>query len=320
MKALFPIAIAMLFLFTGCVDSSQNWSEARITIDGLERLFRIYTPAGLADGAPLVILLHGGTGDMYSVVDNRHAGSREWTAIADEERLLLLVPNGINRDTGEGSGTNQEWNDCRGDSTSSSMADDVEFVRALIDWAVLNHAIDENRVYATGASNGGMMSFRLAIELSDRIAAIAAFIANVAAVSDCSAPSTPVPVFICNGTEDPLVPWEGGGVIYGRSGTVISAPATRDFWIEANGCDPVPVESFDLPDLYPEDDATVHGDRYASGSGVEVLFYTVQGGGHNIPSLRRSNFPLGIFGSQNRDIEGARHAWEFLKRFSKPPA
>ncbi len=306
------------------LSSAGTWHEEQtLEHDSLLRYYRYYLPDSQPpEGYRLLFVLHGGGGDMRSFLDNgTHA---EWPEIADEDGLLLIVPNGINAETGDGSGDDQHWNDCRGDAPlNDTGADDVGFVSALIDWAAGRFAVDLDRVYATGSSNGGLMSYRLAFELGDRIAAIAPFIANLPAVDECGAPEWPIPVFICNGDgEDDYMPWDGGCVTKkstcGR-GSVLSAEATRDFWIAFGNLNPVPVESIDYPDLDPDDDTTAESQLYVGGyEGVELAFYTIHNGGHVTPSIehRRSRLVLALLGLglQNHDIEGSREAWAFLSR------
>jgi len=238
--------------------------------------------------------------------------------LAEDEGLLLVVPNGINVTSGDAAGDHQNWNDCRGDIPDDSTADDVGFISSLIDWAIFTFGVDPKRVYVSGASNGGMMSYRLAIELPRRIAAVAAFIANAPAVSECPVPGTPVPVFMANGTDDRYVPWAGGTVPGGR-GTVVSVDETLAQWLVVNRHGPDPDETWSYPDLDPGDGCTVDGSRWLEDhQGREVMLVTMHGGGHTMPS-RLHHVPRWIlilfgFGSQGHDIEGAREAWGFLQR------
>ena len=305
-----------------------TWVEDQVLLhDGVNRSYRCFIPDVQPPGGyPVIFLLHGGGGDMRNMLNSgTHA---EWPFIADEEGVMLIVPNGINRETGDPDGEDQAWNDCRSDVTiPDTSADDVGFVSALIDWADTNFDVDLSRVYSAGSSNGGMMSFRLAFELDDRIAAIAPFIANLPADdSECSKPSRAMPVFISNGdAEDNYMPWAGGCVnaksgSCGR-GTVLSAEDTRDFWIAHNQASPAPVETIDYPDLDPTDGATATSFRYDRGfEGAEVAFYRIRGGGHVGPTIAhpRSRLFLRLagLGNQCEDIEGAREAWSFLSRFT----
>lgn len=322
MKSLlrFLATATLVLLGPGCPGTGGKWFENQtISVGDTTRYFRYYVPKNLATPCPVVFLLHGGTQDMEAIFGRNAGGTQEWQDIADETRFLLIVPNGVNAETGETWGDNQNWRDCRGDAPAiDTGADDVAFISALIDWAQANFNVDADRVYSTGASNGGKMSYRLARELDDRIAAVAAFIANEAAVDVCADPSSPVSVFICNGTADPLQQWEGGEIPGGR-GTSISALATRDYWIAQNGCESTPSDVVLYPDLDTDDGCTVKSQLFTGGDeGTEVMFYTVEGGGHTMPSIdyRVPAWILNLLqlGNQNGDIEGARHAWAFLAR------
>lgn len=202
-------AAAMLGFFAAA-DASGGTLYAQNTItapDGRTRYFNYFVPDNMPANPAVLFLLHGGNADYNDILQRWSV----WKDVSDANGFLLIIPNGVDADDGKASGTDQNWNDCRGDAGSvETGADDVGFLGTLIDWAVASFGIDAQRVYATGASNGGMMSYRLARELSDRIAAVAAFIANEPAVSQCTWPANPIPVFICNGTADQLMPWNGG--------------------------------------------------------------------------------------------------------------
>ncbi len=294
--------------------TAPGWHEGGLAHDGQERRFRFYVPRQLDQGARPVVLLHGGTQGMDELFRPNAGGTQEWPSIAEDGRFLLLVPNGTNVDTGAPDGDDQNWNDCRRPSAGAvtgSTADDVGFVVALVDWARARFPIDARFVVA-GASNGGMMAYRLATERPDRVAAIAAFVANLPADGECPAPSRPVPVLIVNGTADPITPFGGG--VAGDRGDVVSAEATRDAWLAANGADGSRPETVTLPDVDESDGSTVVCERYPGGARVE--FCRVEGGGHTLPSVdhRLPRWLERIVGPQNHDVEGARLAWAFLRR------
>lgn len=298
---------------------SPGWHDDQvIAAANTSRYYRYYVPETLKEEPPVVIHYHGGTQSMRKIFRRNSGGSRAWEDLADREGFLLIVPNGTNPKTGDTKGDNQVWNDCRpnGFDSQPGAADDIAFTDALIDWAESEIGIDETRVYATGASNGGMMSFRVAMERPERIAAIAAFIATLPADSECT-PGSPVPVMIANATGDRLVKWEGGPLLRNR-GDMLSAKATVDFWLDVNGAGDDPDESGALPDVYPDDDSIIRYDRYLPNSddGAEVLFYTIEGGGHSMPT---KDYPLRwlgrkLMGGENRDAEGAELAWDFFQR------
>ncbi len=290
-------------------------SDNTLSVSGTTRYFDYYVPPALPEDAPVLILLHGGSQNKTSVIDGT-TGSSAWLSVAESEAVLLVVPNGTGAD-GDPNAVSASWNDCRSDQVSGSNADDVAFVAALIDWALNepSFVVDETRVYVAGASNGGLMSYRAALELGGRIAGIAAFIANSpvnldpsceAAVNDPN--PAPVSVFICNGTADVLMPFNGGTVALGDGGEVTSSLERREFW-RARNSTTQPLLPVVYPDIDTTDNSTVVGADYVGGTaGAAVSWLTVFGGGHTMPSLVYFSS-----GAQNRDIESAAIAWEFLQ-------
>lgn len=316
------VSLLIAALASPTLAAAGTWRESLpLAHDGLTRWFRVYEPAvPQTPRQPVVFLLHGGGQSMREVTVGVFS---EWTEIADEEGLLLIVPNGIDSRDGNTFGDQQSWNDCRQDDVvAETFADDVGFVAALIEWAAARYEIDRDRIYATGASNGGMMSYRLAFELGHRIAAIAPFIANLPAVSECDGPAYPIPVMIVNGdAETYYMPWEGGCVADATCarGSVISAEATREFWLAFLRTTEVPSETFDFPDTFTGDGSTVTRFRYDGGvDGTEVIFHRVRGGGHSAPTIEHPFDPLTLLllglGRQNRDMESAREVWAFFER------
>lgn len=134
--------------------------DATLEHEGQTRFFDYYVPADLPEGpVPLLMVLHGGTVDAKATA---LAETAEFRDIADREKLIVVYPNGTSAATGEtGPSGSFNWNDCRSDAgAAGTEADDVGFVDALIEWADAAFAIDPQRVFATGVSNGGLMSSR----------------------------------------------------------------------------------------------------------------------------------------------------------------
>ncbi|MFQ6114037.1 MAG: T9SS type A sorting domain-containing protein [bacterium] len=283
--------------------------DGQITWDGQPRLYYYYEPDDPGYSTrPLVILLHGGGGNIESFLglDGKKAPFKIWLDIADEEKLYLAIPQGYDK----------SWNDCRGDCQTCSAEDDVGFLSEMINQLMNKYEIDTTRIYATGESNGGNMSYRLAMELSHRIAAVGVVIAGFPAQNECTGPVNPVSVLIMNGTDDPICPWEGGQYSFEDRGTVLSAYESVNFWVSHNDCDTIP-QYEDFPDLTAEDSSTVRLEKYRNGvEGTEVYLYRIDGGGHASPSIAEhyGDLWLAIVGNQNYDIEMAREIWNFFKR------
>lgn len=289
-----------------------------VTVDGEERSFVIYAPSSANNkarklaGLPAVIVFHGTTQNSDTPFSDTGGANQEWLEIAEEEGVVLVAPNGSNLVTGSADGDIQTWNNC-GSSPISGQSDDIAFVEAILD-ALVAAGIDSQRIYTTGGSNGGKFSYRVAIELSTRIAGIAAFSATLEVGAECGYPEQPVPTMIVNGTMDPvLIASQLSGAITPQTGTA----ETVEYWIQANGASPTPVEAGDLPDTNPDDGSTITRMRYEGGAdSAPVLWYQVNGGGHYIPSqdhdFATASVFIPVFGRQNRDVEGAREAWAFF--------
>ncbi len=289
---------------------SATATQQSVSHDGLERDYLLYVPAALPPGPrPLVLALHGGLGSDEKASDDSSPQSH-WKHIADRDGLIVAYPNGID----------SNWNDCRSDDgTTTSSADDVGFLSAVIDAIDAGHDVDLTRVYATGGSNGGMMAYRLAFELTHRIAAVGAGIANlpVDPASECRPPDRPITVAIMNGDADPLMPWDGGcigRVLCGR-GTVRSAEATRDYWTAHNAASATPTATHAYPDVHRRDLSTVTRFDHTGGTGGhEVAFFHVAGGGHRMPSTHHGGV---LSPGGNGDIEATEELWAVMRRHAR---
>jgi polyhydroxybutyrate depolymerase len=185
----------ILFFF---VATSLHGQAGTITVGGLVRNYTLRLPSAY-DGItplPLVICMHGGFGSGTQVENQS-----QLTAKAEQEGFIMVYP--------DGTGSIRTWNagGCCGYALNNNI-DDVGFIDALLDELIANHAIDTTRIYATGMSNGGFMSYRLACELSERIAAIAPVSASMT-IAACQ-PTRSVPVISFHSYQDSSVPYLGG--------------------------------------------------------------------------------------------------------------
>ncbi|MBW1814897.1 MAG: esterase, partial [Deltaproteobacteria bacterium] len=168
--------------------------------------------------------------------------------------------------------------------------------------------IDQQRIYATGISNGGMMSFRLACQLSHKIAAIAAVTASMSETFSYE-PSTPVSVLIINGTEDPLVPYNGGEIRLMRRthGKVKSTSDTIFFWLTHNKCDHTPSQINRFNNIDGDGTSVNHKIYRNCQQKTEVILYTIEGGG----------LPEGLIGKTSQEIDATSTIWIFFKNHPK---
>lgn len=283
-------------------------STPSMTYGGRTRTYQIHIPPLHNKRAhlPLVIVLHGGGGTGQNMKRVLTRGG--FDALADEEGFVVVYPDGVER----------HWNDGRRLDRYRAHredVDDVGFISKLIDHHVATLRIDPRRVYVTGISNGGLMSYRLACQLTEKIAAIAAVTASLSEkLSATCTPSANVSVLIINGTEDPLVPWDGGDIHFRRRtfGKVLSTRDTLKFWVERNGCSPS-TPSVKAWDGNQEDGTRVRRDVYREcEDDVEVALYTIEGGGHTWPGGYQY-LPDWVIGKTSLEINANETIWRFFK-------
>jgi polyhydroxybutyrate depolymerase len=268
----------------------------RIDSGGQVRFYRLHVPPGYQPGAPAAVLLgfHGGGGNATGFADS--TGLLE---TADAHGFLAVFP--------EGSGpfapplfTLQTWNagNCCGYAMDHQV-DDVGFVRDLLDDLARDYAIDLNRIYATGLSNGGMISYRLAVELGDRIAAAAPV---AAALGVDAAPARPIPLLVFHGALDTNVPWQGG-VGSGLSGTDFKSQAeSLAPFLEVNQAQPAPapLETIGSAQLYVAE---------AEATGADIHYWWLLDQGHSWPGKPAQLDPSELF---NSDIDTNQEIWAFF--------
>jgi len=301
-----------------------GWHRRSIEVDGRRRWFRVFVPSQKMGEAPVVLLLHGGGRSMDKIFSKRGGAAREWPELAKREQFLLLVPNGVNPKTGNPKGNRQHWNDLRGASSSvHTGTDDVSFLLHLLRWAHETFRTDIKRVYVTGASNGGMMTYTMLIEHPQVFAAGAAFVANLPINTEqVRRPSRPVALMIVNGTDDLLMKYDGGTMPLGR-GAVMSAEETALWWANANGAERNQVKTLELPDHDPDDGCRIRVERFSAvtAEAAPVHFYTMVGSGHTMPSKKHALsdpwFVRWLIGPRCRDTEAAEMAWSFFRQFTR---
>lgn len=280
---------------------------APLTVQGRDRPYRIVIPGMVVAGArPLVVQLHGrgGGGPWF----DRIAG---FVDLAERQGFVLVMPEALGG----------VWNDGRfATDDRHAMADDVDYLTAVIDDAMTRAPIDRRRVYVFGMSNGAAMAGRLAGERADRITAVAQVAGTAARVVavDCR-PTRSVPILQIHGVADRLAPYEGGrrrgpiarALLMGRgaAGPSIGVEDWARFWVAANGASAEPEVSQIPPDT------TVTTWRGASPAS-DVVCYRIQSGGHTWPGSRPA-LPRLLFGRTSHTIDATHVIWTFLARHSR---
>ncbi len=274
-----------------------------VSVGTMERRYTAFVPAGLPKGSPLLLVFHGSASNGEEM---RMFTGYGFDRLADRMGFAVAYPTGF-----EGN-----WNDCRkaiAFPARTSNIDDKSFVRALIERFRRSDGIDPRRVFAVGFSNGGHFAYRLALEMPEEIAGVAAVAASLPTDDNniCEIKAKPVPVLIMNGTGDPINPFVGGEVtLYGLGsrGTVRSAAETAAFFARRNGIDGEPV-SLQLPRLEPRDPTSV--ERWSWGSDrPRVLLFSIEKGGHVIP---QPNYRAPrMMGRTSHAIDGPEEIWKFF--------
>lgn len=298
---------------------SFNWHEEEIIVDNLARHFTFYIPRECPDNAPAVFVFHNynsGMGEVFHTGD----GFNEWPDLADKEKFVLIAPNGVNPINGDTKGKNQKWNDCRIDISSRgdfSEANDLKFIDELIEWAIRNLSIDENKIYAAGVGNGGMMVYRLAAKLGDKLAGAAVFLANMPVDFECGLPEKPLPIIIMNSKQDPIIPFDGG-TITGDRGEVLSTVETLNYWVSLNQLNTQKLTTKFYEDINPDDNSRIIKNEFDRPlENPAVVLNVITNSGHVVPSIKHKVSNKQFLGNQNRDIEAVEEAWKFLKKFNK---
>ena len=317
------IAILSTLFIANCHQSNNISPSSKhglfvenIVVDGATRRYAIYIPKDLGDSpCPLIFELHGG--GVYIEDMTGESGHKTpyklWMDLADVEEFIVVYPEGLNGSYGK-----PTWNDCRANSTVSSDADDVAFISQLMDSISSEYTIDSNRVYVSGMSNGGLMALRLAVELSDKIAAVSTVGASMPDSSKCGQPQNPISILFMNGTADKFLPYHGGTLSNPPKpshGTVYPVEYSVRFWVDFDHTDTIPT-IYTYPDLDTNDGGNVIRYKYENGDeGTEVILYKINGGGHSAPSIeeRYSSLFEFYFGKQNHDIEMVWEVWNFFK-------
>lgn len=276
--------------------------ESSVSVpDGTQRTFRLYLPSTLGtDEVPLLVALHGGIG-----WGAQFAATSGFDRLAEEHGFIVVYPDG----TPLGSSNSRVWNggNCCGTAQQDRRdVDDVGFIATLIESLATDHPIDPNRVFATGHSNGAIMSYRLACELAGTIAAVG-FQAGSLEVDEC-VPASPVSVFHIHGTSDTSIPIDGG-LGQGIAKTEFRSPRDSIATFAAlNGCG-APVETVDRvnPDL-------THRTWASCRDGTVVEMVEVRGAGHPWMGQADTEIQRALFGESYADYDASAAIWDFLAR------
>ncbi|MEM1276281.1 MAG: hypothetical protein AAGH74_07135 [Pseudomonadota bacterium] len=289
------LAAALILIAT----QSHGFTTRTITLlhDGIERQALIDANADLQD-APVLVVLHGGLAGPRTV--RRRSG----VGLA-REGWVVLWPSALG-----------DWNDGRVDADGEAYdkADDIGFLRKLIDDLAQAGIADPRRVYFAGPSIGGIMVLRLICDAPELLAGAAVAIASLPEGGSCK-DGPPRPILYIHGTDDGIMPPDGGRIggwspLIRDRGWVEPVAKTMARLAGRNGCDGF--REARLIDRVPDDASTVLWRSY-EGCDAPLEHYIIEGGGHTWPGSGRSRLSR-IVGATNQDISATRLVEDFFKR------
>jgi polyhydroxybutyrate depolymerase len=287
------LAFAINFSFL-----SQTVIDSSIAHDGNVRTYKLYIPASYdgSEEVPLLLNLHG-----LGRTSDFQLEYGDFRAIADTANFIILLPQGTIRTLG--GQTVSHWN-----ANLGTFVKDLEFLSALIDTISDQYAIDSERVFSTGMSNGGFMSLTLAGQLSDKITAVASVAGTMTLLQEGRNTVTkPVPIMQIHGDDDPTVSYTGA--IFQQYKSVEDV---INLWVAHNNCTVNPIIT-PLQDVNTTDDCTaIRYDYFNGDNGAEVVHYKIIGGGHTWPGGYPRPGKV-----TNYDFDASTEIWKFFSRYKK---
>lgn len=253
----------------------------------------------------LVLCLHDGGESPESTMRLTRRG---FNKLSEKNNFIVGYPEALN----------EYWNDAREDSISLSHydeVDDVGFMDRVIEYAIDSFQVDPDKVYVAGFSEGGMMTFRLACEMSDRIQGFAMVAASMPLdqIVECT-PDTTVSFMMINGTRDPILPIEGGQLTIEEQelGSMLAAEEALNYWLEENECsDRSSTKDMANRDTFDEtrSERTTFSD---CNNKNKLVLIKVVNGGHTWPGGRQFQNEKSI-GKVSQDFDATQEIWKFFK-------
>ena len=265
--------------------------------DGITRDYIVFLPQeyNSLTEFPVILNLHGYGSEAESQMTYSGMNS-----VADTAGFIAVYPNAVDNVWNSGISDIPIW--------LAPDVDDVGFISALIDMLDMQFSIDLNRIYSSGMSNGGFMSYKLACELSDRIAAIASVTGTISqeTAENCDCQRT-VPILQLHGTADPVVPY------YGPVNGWYSAQQAVEYWVELNSCSDS--QTTPIPNFDPTDGCTVVKYLFPDcDDSSEIVFFRINNGGHTWPGATVDINPS-LYGNTNHDINANHEIWSFVSNY-----
>ena len=298
-RMVWMLCLILVYMVNETAAMEKGRSDDReLMVDGIQRSYIVFVPDTThSKTMPLMIVLHGGLGNAEYM--QRTSGMDE---VAAAEQFIVAYPNGV--EGRFGFKNRRTWNAglCCG-LAARTNADDVKFLKEMLEDIDSKYSIDTRRVYVAGMSNGAMMAYRLAAAIPDKIAAVVA-VSGALTIDDFDA-AKDIPVMIIHGTDDENVPIAGGSGAMSLAGVSYRPLAdTVKLIIRSRQC---------LAPKVSNQSPQIQVTSYRCSRGAPVVVVLLIGGVHAWPggSGKRSESTL-VF-----NFSASREAWVFAKQFSK---
>ena len=279
--------IIILLLLLSTISFSQD-GPFYFTHNNIQREFYLHIPDNLPANSPIVYVLHGWGGSGSGIMTNT-----AFNILSDQHNFAVCYPTAL-IDGDSGSSGLTSWN-CSGLS-------DVNFIHALNDSLHTQYQFDEDRIFATGFSYGGDMSFHLArCQNSNIFDAIAPLAGTIFDYMNICSPSTNISILVLHGTNDNVIYYNGGS--FPNYGPYMSAPNIVSDWVMHNSC--ILDTSYSLLDINNDNDITDVTKYQNINTGDKVWFYTVNNGLH-------AWFDVAPWG--NDDFWASEEIWNFFSQ------
>jgi polyhydroxybutyrate depolymerase len=297
-------------------------AQVELQVNDHTRTFVVHLPQGYDSQQhyPVVILLHGLDQDAAEMARLTH-----FNEFADRDSIIAVYPNAANGRWNIGAGQPQGYRrgpyrrpgvwgpgypprEPRDRREGASRSPDIQFLNRMLDKLATRYSVDTRRIYATGLGEGGFMALRMGCSMADRFAAIAAVGAAMPRTINC-VPSRPVPVLLMNGTDDPIVHYDGGrykdGMLH-----LLSAEDSAKEWGRLNRCSEKPSES-KLPSLQKGAKDTKVYLFDGCHENAQVALYAVKEGGHTWPGGEQYMNEKEV-GKTSHALDANETIWSFL--------
>ncbi len=286
-SSLLLFSVIIIFMLTSCYAG-----YTKIEVDGDTRYYRLHVPSDLGthSSVPLLLALH-----QFSDTARGMEKLTRFNELADAEKFIVVYPQG-------------KWRMWKTDPLPN---DDTRFLEVLIDDLLSKYPINPHKIFATGASAGGMMIQAFAC-YSELFAGIAPVMGSMTRnYAEERKPKKNIPVLIMHGTADPVVPYDGGETNAGpgRRPVFLSAEENTEWWAKQYGCGSETV-MLQLPDTKTDDSFSTEVINY--NCDPPVFLYKIVGGGHTWAGTKNF-YPKFIVGPTAPEPNASRVIWDFFK-------